>query len=146
MRILIARLLVVVTGVLIVALAILFAVVRNTPDASRTAPAPQVAGIVPGATAVAVAPTGDQTASASLIARGRAVWAEQRCRACHSIEGQGNSRSVLDGVGSRLTEKEIRLWIVAPQQINPKVAKRPYKLSDDDLNALVAYLMAAKAR
>lgn len=146
MRILIARLLVVVTGALIVALAILFAVVRNTSDVSSTAPAPQVAGIAAGASAVAVAPTEDQTASAAVIARGRAVWAEQRCRACHSIEGQGNSRSVLDGVGSRLTEKEIRLWIVAPQQMNSKVAKRPYKMPDADLDALVAYLMATKSR
>jgi mono/diheme cytochrome c family protein len=122
MRILIARLLVVVTGVLIVALAILFAVIRNSSG------------------------QGGPPAQASTIARGRAVWAEQRCRACHSIEGEGNTRSRLDGVGGRLTEKEIRMWIVAPQQMNPAVAKRPYQLPDADLDALVAYLMSTKSR
>jgi cytochrome c2 len=71
------------------------------------------------------------------------VYAEQRCRVCHSIEGEGNTRSSLDGVGGRLTEKEIRLWIVAPQAMNPAVAKRAYQLSEEDLNALVAYLTAS---
>ena len=67
------------------------------------------------------------------------------CRACHSIEGEGNTRSLLDGVGSRLTEKEIRLWIVAPQQMDPAVMKCAHQLPAADLDALVAYLMAAKS-
>jgi hypothetical protein len=65
---------------------------------------------------------------------------------CHSLEGEGNTRSPLDGVGGRLTEREIRLWIVAPQQMNPAVAKRGYRLSEEDLNALVAYLTASAHR
>ena len=48
------------------------------------------------------------------------------CRACHSIEGEGNTRSLLDGVGSRLTEKEIRLWIVAPQQTSGPSLRETY--------------------
>jgi hypothetical protein len=51
--------------------------------------------------------------------------------------------AIVDGVGGRLTEKEIRLWIVAPQAMNPAVAKRGYQLSEEDLNALVAYLTAS---
>ena len=47
----------------------------------------------------------------------------------HSIEGDGNMRSPLDGVGGRLTEREIRLWIVGPPEMNPVVAKRAYQLS-----------------
>ena len=61
---------------------------------------------------------------------------------CHSIKGEGNTRSPLEGVGGRLTEREIRLWIIAPQEMNPAVAKRGYQLSDEDLDALVAYLIA----
>lgn len=48
-----------------------------------------------------------------------------------------------DGVGGRLTEKEIRLRIVAPKEMNPAVAKRGYQLSEEDLNALVAYPRAS---
>jgi hypothetical protein len=64
----------------------------------------------------------------------------------HSIGGEGNTRSPLDGVSGRLTEKEIRLWIVAPQEMNPAVAKRGYQLSEEDLNALVAYLVVSSHR
>ena len=143
MRILFAKLLVVVTGLLIVMLAILFAVVRNTSDdsvskatADARMPAPEI-DVAPG-TSEAVG--GRQ---ATIISRGRAVYAEQRCRVCHSIEGDGNTRSPLDGVSGRLTEEQIRLWIVAPKEMNPAVAKRGYQLSEEDLNALVAYLTAS---
>lgn len=148
MRILFARLLAAVTGLLIVALAILFAVIRNPSDDARPGASEQVALTTPEAGVVA--PTtkdaNSQAPQAATIARGRAVYAEQRCRMCHSIEGDGNARSPLDGVSGRLTEREIRLWIVAPQEMNPAVAKRGYQLSDEDLNALVAYLTAGSHR
>ena len=145
MRILFAKLLVGVTGLLVVALAILFAVIRNSSDeAHEGAPDPVTlttpeAGVVPPTTGDAKA----EAPQAATIARGRAVYSEQRCRVCHSIEGEGNMRSPLDGVSGRLTEKEIRLWIVAPQEMSPAVAKRAYQLSEEDLNALVAYLTAS---
>jgi hypothetical protein len=65
---------------------------------------------------------------------------------CHSIAGEGNTRLPLDGLSARLTEKEIRLWIVAPQEMNPAVAKRGYQLPEEDLSALVAYLTATRHR
>jgi len=148
MRILFAKLLVGVTGLLIVVLAILFAVIRNhSDDAQRGAPqtvtltTPE-AGVVPPTTGGA----NSEAAQAATVARGRAVYVAQRCRVCHSIEGEGNTRSPLDSVSSRLTEKEIRLWIVAPQEMNPAVAKRGYQLSEEDLNALVKYLTASGRR
>jgi cytochrome c2 len=148
MRIIFARLLAAVTGLLIVALAILFAVIRNPSDDARPGASEQVALTTPEAGVVA--PTtkeaNSQAPQAATIARGRAVYVEQRCRMCHSIEGEGNTRSSLDEVSSRLTEEEIRRWIVAPQDMNPAVAKRGYRLSDEDLNALVAYLSASKHR
>ena len=107
MRILFAKLLVGVTGLLIVALAILFAVLRNPSDEAQVAAPAQATltrpepGVVPPTTADAA----DDGAQAANVARGRAVYVEQRCRACHSIEGEGNTRSPLDGVSGRLTEK-----------------------------------------
>jgi cytochrome c2 len=80
------------------------------------------------------------------IELGIKVYARERCRTCHSIAGDGNRRSPLDGVGSRLTEEEIRTWIVAPQQMDPKVRKRPYKLPENELKAIVAYLASLKAK
>lgn len=150
MRILFAKLLVGVTGLLIVVLAILFAVIQNpADDAHLGVGAPQQVTLTTPEAGVVAPTTKDahsQAAQAAAIARGRAVYTEQRCRGCHSIEGEGNTRSPLDGVRSRLTEKEIRLWIVAPQEMNPAVAKRGYQLSEEDLNALVAYLTASSHR
>jgi len=75
------------------------------------------------------------------VTRGAEVYREQKCQACHSIAGVGNRRYPLDGVGTKLTEEEIRKWIVAPREMNPKVSKRAYdKLPKGDLEALVAYL------
>jgi len=72
---------------------------------------------------------------------GEKVYEEQKCRLCHSIGGQGNRRNPLDGVGSRLDEESIRKWIVAPQQMDPKVKKKAYTdLPAEQLDALVSYM------
>lgn len=81
--------------------------------------------------------------SSALLARGKRVYAEQRCRLCHSIAGVGNTRSPLDGVGSRLSAAQIRAWIVSPREMDPNVRKRAYRdIPPADLEALVAYLQA----
>ena len=100
-------------------------------------------------TAVALAgwPAAAGAQDATVIELGKEVYRAQRCSLCHFIGGVGNRRSPLDGVGDRLTEAEIRAWIVAPQTMNPKVRKRAYdKLPPKELDALVAYMMSLKQR
>lgn len=52
------------------------------------------------------------------LERGRAIFsdpAQGGCSACHSIGGAGgDSGPALDGVGGRLSDNAIRLWIVNP--------------------------------
>jgi mono/diheme cytochrome c family protein len=124
MRPRLAALLAVATGLAIVVLSALFAWVQNRPPAPR-----------PEAPVAAEAPA----------APGRRVYDEQRCQACHSIAGVGNVRHPLDGVGSRLTRDEVTRWIVAPQTMQPDVAKRAYDLPPAQLEALVDYLMSLKS-
>lgn len=145
MRILLAKLMVVVTGLLIILLAILFAVIRNRPDDSALRAADEVPVPPPDIDAAPEASGTVGRPQSATVVRGRAVYVEQRCSMCHSLEGEGNTRSPLDGVSGRLTEREIRLWIVEPKQMNPAVAKRGYRLSEADLDALVAYLMAKQS-
>lgn len=77
----------------------------------------------------------------ALVPRGIEVYAAQRCAACHSIAGVGNKKSPLDGVGSKLSPDQLRKWIVAPREMDPKVRKRAYdKLAPKDLDALVMYM------
>jgi mono/diheme cytochrome c family protein len=88
---------------------------------------------------------GTQTEGAQIegaqIERGRTVYVEQKCQACHSIAGVGSRRYPLDGVGSTLSPDDIRKWIVSPLEMNPKVSKRAFDtLPPADLEALVAYV------
>ena len=79
------------------------------------------------------------------VKHGAEVYRAQKCQVCHSIAGVGNKRYPLDGVGTRLTEGDIRKWIVAPREMNPKVSKRAYgKLPKADLDALVVYLRSLR--
>lgn len=93
-------------------------------------------GLTPGAT--------EAPADASLISLGETVYRQQRCRVCHSIGGRGG-RYPLDGIGARLEREKIRLWIVAPNEIAPKVRKRAYdSLPAHELEALIAYMQSLK--
>lgn len=144
MRILLARWLAVVTGVLIVALAMLFALIRNSPEEATPPAAREDVSARTPVVEVAGGTISHAEGAAGTVARGRAVYVEQRCGMCHSIGGEGNTRSHLDGVGSRLTEEQIRRWIVTPQEMDPAVRKRGYALAPDDLDALVVYLQSLR--
>ncbi len=94
------------------------------------------------AMALAAGVRADETKTIEL---GKEVYLAQRCQTCHSIAGAGSRRYPLDDVGSRLSEADIRQWIVAPQKVDPKVKKKAFdKLPADQLDALVAYLLSLK--
>jgi mono/diheme cytochrome c family protein len=84
--------------------------------------------------------------------KGKAVYAAQKCSMCHSIAGAGGKTSVLDGVGKKLSEADIRAWIVTPKEMEKKhkSTKKPVmpdryaKLPAADLDALVAYMVSLK--
>jgi mono/diheme cytochrome c family protein len=84
-------------------------------------------------------------------AQGEALFAAQKCSVCHSIEGRGNKRFPLDGVGGSVSADMLRLWLVDPKAAEAKTGKagtpkmRSYeKLPPGDLDALVAYLLSLK--
>ncbi len=133
MRIVLAKLFVAVTALLIVVLALVFATLRSGADHPAPIPTPEP---------VDFSETSGLLPREGQIARGRSVFISQGCQKCHSIHGEGNPRSTLDGVGGRIPEKDIRLWVTAPKTMKPGIVKRAYKLSEEELNALVAYLMA----
>ena len=97
-------------------------------------------------------PLAASTASAqSNVERGKQVYAEQKCSACHSIGTTGNQKGPLDKVGSKLSSDDIRAWIVSAPEMTAKTKAprkpqmRSYpKLAKDDLDALVAYMASLK--
>ena len=76
------------------------------------------------------------------------MYAREKCATCHQIAGHGNSRFPLDGVGKKLTSKQLRLWITDTARMEDALPRLPvvrmsatkYRLSPKDLDALVAYL------
>ena len=90
---------------------------------------------------------------AKLVAKGEQVYVAQKCSVCHSIGEKGNKKGPLDGVGSKLTESEIREWMVNPAEMTKKTKaeRKPYmkaydKLSKEDLDAVVAYMQSLKKK
>lgn len=85
------------------------------------------------------------------VDKGKALFTAQKCTLCHSIEGKGNKKGALDGVGSKLSAAEIKEWIVDPKGMTAKTKaerkppmKANPKLSAADVDALVAYLSTLK--
>jgi cytochrome c553 len=89
-------------------------------------------------------------AAAQDIEKGKAVYAANKCQSCHSIEGKGSKKYPLDGVGKKLSADEITNWITDPKAMEAKLAEKPkvhmkaYKLADEDLKSLVAYMQSLK--
>lgn len=94
---------------------------------------------------------------ASLVEKGKAVYgaAGPKCSMCHAIAGKGNSMNPLDGVGDKLSADDIKAWVRTPKEMaaksksQGKPAMMPYpkeKISDQDLDALVAYLLSLKKK
>ena len=106
---------------------------------------------VVAASIVMVAAVGTAPAAAQDVKRGEAVYAAQKCAMCHSLDGKGQAKGPLDGVGSKLTADEIREWIVNPAAMTKKhnaTRKPPMraypKLPKEDLDALVAFMASKK--
>lgn len=138
MRELAAKWVAVSIGVVIMGLAAGFAQRQNAT--TRSAP-PH------GATAEAPVPPPSEPVDAASVRRGRSVYDDAGCARCHAVDGRGNPRSPLDGVGLRLTEADIRAHVLADETASADFsrsvirAKEAFReLPDDDMRALVLFL------
>ena len=84
-------------------------------------------------------------------AQGQQVFEAQKCSLCHSVAGKGNAKGPLDGVGTKYSTADLKLWITAPTDMAKKhntTRKPPMKsyasLAAADVDALVAYLQTLK--
>jgi mono/diheme cytochrome c family protein len=94
---------------------------------------------------------GSAFAQDAKVERGKAVYAEQKCKMCHSIGSEGNAKGPLDGIGAKLSADDVKQWLVKPAEMTEKAKstrKPPMKaytsLSPEDTDALVAYIMSLK--
>jgi mono/diheme cytochrome c family protein len=88
---------------------------------------------------------------AAKVERGKAVYAEQKCKMCHSIGDEGNKKGPLDEVGGKYNAEDMKAWIVDAKGMTEKhkAERKPFmknydKLPAEDVDALVAYMMSLK--
>ena len=91
------------------------------------------------------------SASGGAQPSGQQVFEAQKCSLCHSVAGKGNAKGPLDGVGSKYSAADLKLWITSPAEMGKKhnaTRKPPMKsfasLPAADIDALVAYLQTLK--
>lgn len=104
------------------------------------------------AAAVSTASLAAQAPSAEKIKAGMKVYTDQKCATCHSVAGVGSKMSPLDGVGTKLTPADIKMWMTDPDAmaaklaVKPKIKMKKYALSEADLDTLVSYLVSLKKK
>ena len=135
-----ARNIALLTGALVMFLAVIFAVLQNPSDKTPVATDKAIEKPVVVTTAA-----GDT----EMIDAGRAVFDAQGCIRCHAVAGEGNRRNPLDGIAERRNAEGIRQWILAPTDLQDQIsgwafqAKQAYQgLPAKDIDALVIYLQS----
>jgi len=123
-----ARWLATATAVIVIALAALFAWLRNWPQPAGRPPT------------LAEAATHDAA---------RAAFERLNCALCHALGGRGNPSLPLDGIGGRRDAASIRDWTLgtgsARAQLPGGIAQMKERAGDDpDLDALIDYLVQQK--
>jgi mono/diheme cytochrome c family protein len=92
------------------------------------------------------------TASAQDAAKGQKLFTDQKCTLCHSVGGIGNKKGPLDEVATKISADEIRAWLMdapamtAKTKATRKPAMKAFKLPNEDVDALVAYLTTLKKK
>lgn len=96
-----------------------------------------------------------EPAAPATAAMGLAVYESRKCATCHMIAGKGNIRFPLDGVAGKLSEADLRRWLVETLEMEGALPRQPAvrmsewmesnrRLSDADVASLMAYLLTLK--
>jgi len=85
------------------------------------------------------------------VARGAELFTEQKCILCHGLQGKGNAKRTLDGVGNHIDAPTVKLWLTDPKAAAAKAATKDTvtmksfaTLPAADIDALVAYVLSLK--
>ncbi|MBU1057621.1 MAG: cytochrome c [Proteobacteria bacterium] len=136
-----ARRFVLITGLLILLLTTIFAILQNPNMLLDTGKGGEK-DIVSERSEIILP-------DSKIIQSGTQVYKQQSCAQCHSIAGKGNPRNPLDDVGTKHNAEELRDWITGADALQGKLSghvmkkKLAYReLSGDDLEALIIYMQS----
>src|SRR5574342_717708 len=78
---------------------------------------------------------------------GKALY-EKQCKVCHSVKGDagkmGDKGGPLDGVGAKRDAKWLKAYLADPKGTMPDAKMPKLKLSEQQLDDLVAYIQTLK--
>lgn len=81
----------------------------------------------------------------TLVTEGKQIFQEYACYGCHKIAGDGGEVGPdLSGVGSRLRPAYLAAFLRNPQAFIPGSPMKNFDLWEEEVQALVAYLMSHK--
>jgi cytochrome c2 len=81
----------------------------------------------------------------TVVTEGKQIFKEYACYGCHKIAGDGGEVGPdLSGVGSRLRQKYLAAFLRNPQAFIPGSPMKNFDLWEEEVLALVAYLMSLK--
>jgi mono/diheme cytochrome c family protein len=82
-----------------------------------------------------------------LVIAGSDLVDRYECRGCHRIDGRGGDQAPdLDGVTRRRSQEMIQSWLRSPRSIRPDTPMPSFRLSDDRIDAIIAYLSELDAK
>ena len=133
-----ARRIVLITGLLVLLLAFLFADLQNpvkTTDITESRNHLTTIDFEP-----------------ERIEAGKQVYQQQNCSRCHSIAGEGNPRNPLDNIGEKRSAEELRDYITGADRLQKIISERSLKLKQryrllpaDELDALIVYMQSLRS-
>lgn len=81
------------------------------------------------------------------VASGEALVERYNCRDCHRIQGEGALKAPdLAGITQRLSDQQLKLWLLNPNAVKENTAMPDFRLSDTEVAALIAYLRASDVK
>jgi mono/diheme cytochrome c family protein len=89
-------------------------------------------------------------AQVDVVDKGEKVFVDKKCIPCHAVKGKGGivgptARGPdLDMVGAQRDAPWLRMFLKDPKAINPKSKMMAFKGTEEELEALVAYLGSLK--
>ncbi len=89
----------------------------------------------------------DEDIDWDLAEKGKAIWRQSRCNICHTTNGKGGNHTEihapdLSKVGSKVTREWLFNWIKDPKKYFPETKMPRYRFSDQELAALVEYIVS----
>lgn len=85
-------------------------------------------------------------ADSALIAKGEKTFADKKCVSCHAIKGKGGTVGPmargpdLSTVGAQRDAQWLKGFLKDPKAVNPNAKMMAFKGTEEELEALVAYL------